>query len=158
MSFDIREILEMAREMERNGVAFYTKAVQFVKDDKMKAMLKEMAGWEAEHEKYFAGLQESMQADNGLFDPDNEAAQYLFTLVDPVVFGKKSPKDHFSEGTNEVEILNIAIGLEKDSISYYTGIRELVTSSDAKAKVDSIIKEEMRHVTILTDRLREVTK
>ena len=42
------------------------------------------------------------------------------------------------------EVLQTAIGLEKDSIIFYVGIEELVPEKLGKDKVNDIIKEEMR--------------
>ncbi|RKX37730.1 MAG: rubrerythrin, partial [Thermotogae bacterium] len=49
----------------------------------------------------------------------------------------------------------IAIELEKDSVIYYyhMGIKQVVPESLGKEKVDSIIEEEMSHITLLNSKL-----
>ena len=60
------------------------------------------------------------------FDPDNQAALYLRAMVDGKVFDiKKDPSNVLSEVKTLEEILHIAIGLEKDSIVFYMGIKVL---------------------------------
>jgi rubrerythrin len=43
--------------------------------------------------------------------------------------------------------------MEKESIAFYTGIMELVPPEIGKDRVAEIIREEMRHVTMLTAQL-----
>ena len=44
------------------------------------------------------------------------------------------------------QILDIAIDLEKKSILYYVGLKELVPQSLGKDNLDKIITEEHKHV------------
>jgi len=48
------------------------------------------------------------------------------------------------------DILQMAIGLEKDSIVFYLGMKEMVPERLGRGKIDGIIKEEMRHVNDLS--------
>ncbi len=52
-----------------------------------------------------------------------------------------------------MKLLKIAIELEKDSVIYYMGIKQVIPESFGKEKVDSIIKEEMSHITLLNSKL-----
>jgi len=51
------------------------------------------------------------------------------------------------------DILQKAIGMEKDSIVFYLGIKELVPERLGKGRIDAIIREEMNHITSLSKRL-----
>ena len=61
------------------------------------------------------------------------------------------------EDMSEEEILKIAIGLEKESIVFYVGIKDIVPKSLGKDKIDAIIREEMSHVVLLSDQLKNLT-
>ncbi len=54
-----------------------------------------------------------------------------------------------------VEILKAALTAEKDSIVFYLGMKDLVPESLGKNKIDDIIKEEMSHIKIIGNKLRE---
>ncbi|MCK4603454.1 MAG: hypothetical protein KAU41_01990, partial [Deltaproteobacteria bacterium] len=54
---------------------------------------------------------------------------------------------------NTRKILWVAIGLEKASIIFYLGMKELVPESLGKKKIDDIMKEEMGHIRLLSNRL-----
>ena len=46
-----------------------------------------------------------------------------------------------------------AIDLEKESIVFYQGMKEFVPESLGKNKINDIIKEEMKHIRILSNKL-----
>ena len=50
-------------------------------------------------------------------------------------------------------ILKSAITAEKDSIVFYLGMKEAVSESLGKGRIDNIIKEEMGHIKLLSGKL-----
>ena len=84
-----------------------------------------------------------------IFDPDNQTVQYLHSLADMRVFYKKEIDISSME-----EILKSAIEAEKDSIVFYLGMKDLVPENRGKRRLDSIIKEEMSHINLLSKELR----
>jgi rubrerythrin len=51
------------------------------------------------------------------------------------------------------EIFEIAVNAEKDSVVFYTALKELVNSGTAKDKVEAIIDEELGHLVLLKTQL-----
>ncbi len=154
IDFNIDEILGMAEKIERNGAAFYRKAADGISDDANKAMLNELAAMEDEHEKTFAAMRAGLtdqEKEGTVFDPENETAQYLNALADMRVFFEKT-----IDTTSMKEILKDAITAEKDSILFYQGMQGLTGERLGKGKIDAIIQEEMSHIRILTNKLKEV--
>jgi rubrerythrin len=153
MAFDFtaRDIFEMAKEIERNGISFYSDAAQKVEDPQQKELLLGLAGMEQEHEATFkqmeAELTEKEQAET-VFDPENEAFQYLKALADTRVFFEKDVDTSSMKG-----ILKSALGAEKDSIVFYLGMKELVPQKFGKNRIEGIIQEEMSHVRLLSKEL-----
>ena len=47
------------------------------------------------------------------------------------------------------EILQTATGLEKDSVVFYSGLKQAVTDKKDLATLDKIISEELRHVALI---------
>ena len=52
------------------------------------------------------------------------------------------------------DIFDTALQIEKDSIAFYVGIKELVPQKAGKDKMDKIIGEEMRHIRWIIDEMR----
>jgi len=153
MSYDFNadDIFEIAQQMERNGAAFYRDAAGSVDDSSVKEFLLEFAAMEDEHEKTFIELRKELTAAEKtptVFDPNNESALYLKALADTRVFFKKEIDISTVAG-----IFKSAITAEKDSIVFYLGMKDLVPGALGKDKMDDIIKEEMGHIKILSQKL-----
>lgn len=153
MSYDFSadDIFAMAEQIERNGAKFYNTAAEKVGDASAKELLIGLAGMEVEHEQTFAALRSQLAAKekaSTVFDPQNESVLYLRALADVRVFFEKK-----IDISSMREILKAAIEAEKDSIVFYLGMKDLVADQLGKNKIDSIIKEEMGHIRILSKEL-----
>ena len=149
--FTAKEIFEMAKQIERNGVAFYQKAAKSVSDASEKDMLLELAKMEEDHEATFIKMEAQLKEQETaptVFDPEDEAVQYLKSLADTRVFFEKE-----IDLSSMKSILKAAITAEKDSIVFYLGMKELVPETLGKERIDGIIKEEMSHIRLLGKKL-----
>ena len=153
MSYDFSadDIFEMALQMERNGAKFYRTAAENVDDTSAKELLIGLAVMEDEHEKTFAALRAELSEDEKaatVFDPEGESSHYLRALADTRDFFEKE-----IDVSSMKDILKAAIEAEKDAIVFYLGMKDLVPDKLGKNKLDTIIKEEMGHIKILSKEL-----
>ena len=154
VNFNANDIFEIAKQIEINGAKFYRDAAQVVDDETQKEFLLSLAAMEDDHEQTFANMQNELigsETAENVFDPDNEAALYLKALADTRVFFEKDQPESSIKG-----ILTAAITAEKDSITFYLGMKELVPEKQGKAKLDEIIKEEMGHIKLLAGKLTDL--
>jgi rubrerythrin len=160
ITFNADEIFEMAEEIERNGAKFYREAAKKTRDNKTKKMLLDMAVMEDGHLKTFQEMRNELGADEKepfIFDPGNEAAVYLQTMADSRGYeGKKSLTEKLSGKESIEDVLNIAVEAEKNSVVFYTGLKEMVPARAGKDKVTAIIKEELGHLATLKTSLAEL--
>jgi len=155
-NFNMDEILAMAEKIEKNGAAFYRKSAEGVSGVSNRELLLELATMEDQHEKTFASLRAKLSENEKAFttfDPDNETSLYLEALADVRVFFNKE-----IDTSSMKEILKEAIVAEKDSIVFYLGMKDLVSETLGKNKIDTIIKEEMGHIRLLSKKLLDITK
>ncbi len=158
IQFSADEIFEMAEQIERNGARFYRQAAEgCVQDEHARKLFGHLADMEDDHEKTFhqmrAGLPDKERGWS-LFDPEDEAALYLQSFAGGHVFNVKEDACDRLTGNEELkDILKIAMGMEKDSIVFYRGIQEMVPEKMGREEIDDIIKEEMKHITILSKEL-----
>jgi rubrerythrin len=150
--FNAHEVFEIAEQVERNGVRFYRAAAKLFEDTRIRKMFNNLAVWEAKHEEVFAemrsrlGVQEAGPASSEAKETLSEAR----VMAGLAVFGiKPEPGEKLSGKESRAEVLRMAVEREKDSIVFYTGLKDFVPTEADKAKVDEIIKEEMRHIRIL---------
>jgi len=157
IEFNPDEIFEMAEQIERNGAAFYRKAASGAAQAAAGA-LEKLAAMEDDHLRTFREMRESLadaQKKPVTFDPDDQGAQYLQAMAAGKVFKPSDPSERLTGGESIEQILNTAIGLEKDSIVFYLGLRKLVPER-GQAKVDDIIEQEMGHIATLNEELAKV--
>ena len=154
--FNADEVFEMAEQIEQNGYRFYKSASENVQDPAIKQFLLEMAEMESKHEKTFVSLRFELTGDEKgplNIDPYDESALYLKALADTRVFFEKEIDISSIE-----EILMTAIQAEKDSIAFYLGMKDMVPDELGKDKIDRIIKEEMSHIRILSEKLLDLNQ
>jgi len=73
-----------------------------------------------------------------------------------IIGGDPDETTHTAKHGSIVEILRTAIELEKDSIVFYLGLKEILVDETDRAMVDGIIREEMRHIVDLKTKLEHV--
>jgi rubrerythrin len=155
MPFNADEVFEMAEQIERNGARFYRAAAE--KFPEVSQMLLELAGMEDQHEKTFSAMRSELsgtEAEPLVFDPDDQAQLYLQAMADEHIFNIKSdPVSQLVNLDTPDEVLKMAMGLERDSIAFYTGLKESVSRRAGKDKVEAIIKEEINHIAILSQKM-----
>jgi rubrerythrin len=158
IGFNADEVFSIAEQIERNGAAFYRACANNLPS--AKDFLLQLAAMEDAHEKTFKQLHKSVSEQESELlaaDPDGEAAQYLQNMAGGYVFDiRKKPSDTLRGNESLADICRIAIGIEKDSIVFYLGLKEMMSKNYGKDKIDAIIKEEMRHVTLLSTKLQSL--
>lgn len=152
MSYDFNadEVFNLAIRIEENGARFYRKAAEFQKDAENRATLEKLASMEDVHKTTFEKMKTALSAAEKtatVFDPLGESAQYLTAMAD-MHGGEGSPSaaDALTGQESIVEIIDIAIGLEKESILFYLGLVDLVPPKLGQDKLYNIISEERRHI------------
>jgi rubrerythrin len=158
MPFNADEVYEMAEQIERNGGKFYRAAAK--KFPEVSKLMLDLAAMEDEHLKTFSNMRAELsgtEVEEPVFDPDGQAQMYLRVMADGHVFDVKAdPVEKLANKDRPEEVLKMAIGLERDSIAFYVGLKEAVSSKAGKDKVEDIIKEEMGHIVTLNQKLQDL--
>jgi rubrerythrin len=161
MIFNADEVLKIAEQIERNGISFYEMAADRFEGDQKRTLLR-LADMERTHEKVFAAMRRDLSAaDEKLtaFDPEGEAGKYLAAFADGQIFAPKADSAAlFGPDASAREILETAIGLEKDSVVFYVAIRDAVPEALGEDEIDRIIKEEMAHIVLLSRTLSSLDR
>jgi len=149
------EIFEIAEQIERNGAKFYRAAAE--KFSAVRQAMLDLATDEDEHLKTFVAMRAqltSKEQQPGVFDPDGQAQMYLRAMADGHIFDVKAdPAEKLTGQQTADDVLQMALGMERDSIAYYVGLKDFVPVKAGRDKVEDIIREEMRHIAILSEKL-----
>ncbi len=137
------EAVQLAMEAERSARQFYLKAAEKAQNPQGKALLLELADFEAYHEEKLHALMTSLNA-----------GKYL-------VYEDKEMRDPRPEGgawdTREVnfqemaDILALAMDVEKKVQERYEGLAAATTDPMGKAMFERLALEEATHHRILSD-------
>jgi rubrerythrin len=155
-NFNADEIFKIAQDIEENGRDFYKKASAEVADSRYKKIFLGLSNMEVDHYKTFSDMRASLsdkEKQPAVFDPMDEAVQYLKALADMSVFHDKK-----IDMSDIASILKAAITMEKDSIAFYTGMLNLVPDRLGKNKIQDIIEEEKKHVVLVIEEVKKIIK
>ncbi len=150
--FTAGELYDIAVGIERNGVAYYQSLSERAADAGLKGTYGELADMERQHIKIFQGLRSEIES-GAVVPPvdEEEYASYLKALIDSSVFTDDTvAMEMAAKVAGPAEALQLALGAEKDSILFYSEMRELVPQRQRDA-VDRIIREERKHVRELSE-------
>ncbi|MFC1795128.1 ferritin family protein [Planctomycetota bacterium] len=158
VTFNAFEVFEIAEQIERNGTNFYIRAAELFDDPNTREMFLRLAEWERQHEQTFAQMKQQLSEKDlqaSTSEPDD-------LLPDPkvmagmAVFGIRSkPAEELRGRQDRTDVLRRAVEKEKDSVVFYHGLKEFVPAEADKKKIDDIIKEEMKHIVILDQSLKQ---
>ena len=145
------EILEMAMGIERNGITFYDTLAEKTSDTDICSLYTYLSDEEKKHLMSFR----NMAGPEGKYVPaesyPGENMQYLKSLIDSAVFMDIADARRLAENTvSEYNAINIGIQAEKDSILFYSELRNIVNVPDRQI-VDTIIEAEKDHLRQLSE-------
>ena len=136
--FNAAEVFDMAIKIEENGAKFYRRAAELQKDAADKEFLETLAKMEDRHKATFEEMKATLsdaESKGTVFDPKEELSLYLNAMAD-AHGGEGDPDvvESFSGKESMAEIVAIAVGLEKESILFYVGIKDMVPPKFARIR------------------------
>jgi rubrerythrin len=129
--FSVQEVIEIAIEIEKNGIAFYGRLTESADTVRLRDLFAYLAEEEKRHvATQYMGYMKAL-ADERVFKSDISVAE--------VADRARSPR----------EAIDIAIGFEKESVLFLHEMWELVRESDREA-IQKLLDEERDHVRRLS--------
>ena len=157
VEFNAFEVFEIAEKIERNGAKFYRRAAELFDDSRTHNMFLQLAEWETVHEQVFADMRKELSAQGPelrTFKPENDVVFDAQSMAGLAVFGNRmEPSEELTGKESITDVLKSAIEKEKDSIIFYTGLKDFIPPAAGQDKISDIIREEMHHIRILKESL-----
>jgi rubrerythrin len=142
------EIFCAAEDIETQGIEFYSaNAVKHAANSKIKELFESLAEMEKRHKKLFHGLAAKFAAKHG-GEPELADSEFL-EYLDAMVKGKVFKRDEIPSGASTEDIVETAIGFEKNSIVFFSAVKQLALDEEARKAIDRIICEEISHIAML---------
>jgi rubrerythrin len=152
------DVFAMAVRIEENGNAFYMGAAQMYLDDRVKKLFEDLAEMEAGHIRAFKALRSNLEvsAANHVWDPEGLAESYLQATADTHIFTLEVAQDRLKTVKTPSEALDMALQFEKDSVTFFIGMKEVLPDATGKSEIDKLILSEMEHIAMLTKAKKEL--
>lgn len=155
-SYTGEEIINLAITIEKEGQEFYDKALSYAKGYKLKEALIFLAREEEKHVAVFQKIGDKLVKE---FVPnesyEGEYEEYLKSIVNSRSFSIKKVEEMVKSLDGDKDILNFAIGFEKDSILIFSEFKAFV-NDEGKKIIDELIEEEKDHIRKIVKVFREL--
>jgi rubrerythrin len=147
--FSIREIIDIAIKIEKNGESFYREALEKVSNPALKPVLLFLADQEHDHVQWFEKLKHKLKTAGGEQKVTEIGEAMLQNLIGDQTFSLDDAD--LSELDTVEGLIELAIELEKDTILFYQMLQAFIEDSDTLEELNEIIAEESRHIEILRE-------
>ena len=146
------EIIEMAVKTEETGYTFYNLASENTASDKLKDLFDYLAKEELKHKEAYLALTDAIgETTQGVPIDWEEMSLYVKAMTDSSFFlGSEKNINLATKTSDEKEVVDFAIGFEKDTLLFFYHLRDIVKETN-RPVVDGIINEEKAHIQKLTE-------
>ncbi len=156
ISFSAGELLGIAVDIERRGIVFYDVMAKSAENENVRRVFQYLVDMEHRHVDIFQAML-TEASDYGTEKAyEGEEAAYLKSLVESNIFSDDAiTSELFARLDNDIEALEMAIGLEKDSILFYYQLKDVARPKEQEL-LDGIIAEEKSHLQDLSEIKRQL--
>jgi len=154
--FKATEIVEMAVQEERNGVAYYEALAKKTADPKVKAFAERMAGEERRHEREFTELRQQLGGYIPAESLEGEYLAYVRALVnDRFLPSEGKAREAVLRAANDREVIQAALRFEKETLLFFSEMKHFVPQRHAPV-IDTLMGEERQHIADLSELLQKI--
>lgn len=150
-AFSACEVVELAIQIEENGRDFYLALTDMADDPKVVEIFNYLADAEEKHIAAFRTIFNSTckHEPEGVY-PD-EYFSYMNSLASQYIFTQEGKGAEVAKGVkNYLEGIDLGIKFEKESISFYEGMKKIIPPESVDI-IDRLIAEEKKHLETLTE-------
>jgi rubrerythrin len=147
--FTLRDVLDMAVTIERNGESVYRDALSQTPDPELAEVLEWMAQEEAKHAEHFGRMRDEIarHEDNPILDELGKLM--LADIVGDQRFSLEGVD--FSKIEEVNGLLKVMIDFEHDTLTFYELFRSFLDDEGERARLDAIIADERAHILKLEE-------
>ena len=154
--FSIREIIDMAIQLEKNAETFYREALARVSTPTLEPILVCLADEEREHAEWFERLKRMLDEARAGGEEGELDGAALRGLVGDQKFSLAEV--NLSEIDSAQELIELAVEHEKDTIIFYQMLQSFIESPETTKELDEIIAQEDKHIKLLMECKVEMVK
>lgn len=142
--FQIKEVLQLAIQMEENGERVYRDAIKLVSEPAICSMLAWIADEEVAHADHFRKMIKKVDSAGDAPAADHPGEELLSDIIQGESLSLKEVD--FSTFHRVGDLIAVFMEFENDGILFYELLKSFILEEHAKAIVDEIIDQEKRHL------------
>lgn len=142
----VLEIVKTAIQMEKEGYQFYMENADKISDPNGKAMFKQLAKDELDHQKLFETEYDSLEK-TGKWKKSEKLSEPVFPKSQ--IFPSRQQVEKIREKPNELKALKIGMELERKSQEFYSNEAKRTEDPDEGATLNHLAEIERGHLAIL---------
>ena len=147
--FSIREIIDMAIQLEKNAETFYREALARVSTPILEPVLVCLADEERDHAQWFERLQRVLQEAKAGGGKGEISGAALRSLVGDQKFSLDEVD--LSKIDSVQELIELAVEHEKDTIIFYQMLQSFIDDPETNKELDKVIAQEEQHIRLLRE-------
>lgn len=147
--FSIREIIDMAIQLEKNAETFYRAAVAKMSTPSLEPVLIFLANEERDHAQWFERLKRAAAEAEAGGQRGEISGEALRSLVGDQKFSLAEVD--LSKIESAQELIELAIEHQKDTILFYQMLQSFIDEPETMKELDEIIAEEEQHIKLLME-------
>lgn len=148
--FSPQEIIQMALNIEEDGVQFYRAAADQTFEPNLKELFLQLACEEELHKDVIRKIADELGAAADQYEDED-----AFTYVHWLVHGRVFPESADGSAQTPRELLSQAIEREKRTLLFYYDLKD-TTGARAQEALNRLIEEEKQHVVKLSQQFKEL--
>ncbi|MDD5627788.1 MAG: ferritin family protein [Elusimicrobia bacterium] len=152
-AYSAPDLIKLAIAMEEGGRALYERFERETKDERLKQTWLLLRRQEIEHAAEFKKILRSLELSQPAESCSAEASPFQRAVAaSSVIMGTRLARTSASAVLSDLEALELAMAVEKDTIFTYMSMKDLVLG-DRSGILDKILEEERSHLVQLSDLL-----
>jgi rubrerythrin len=149
---NLKEIIEIAIQIEKSGAAFYKRLKELADSDETRELFDYLEAAEYQHIADFTDVLKSALAKhkNMEYSTTEEELLYLRAFASRQIFSSPEDAINKAEGfTDQLDAIDMAIDFELNSVGFYREMADLIEDPADKASVEELQKQEKAHAANL---------
>jgi rubrerythrin len=147
--FSIREIIDMAIQLEKNAETFYRQALARVSTPILEPVLVCLADEERDHAQWFERLKRVLQEAKVAGERGEISGAALRSLVGDQKFSLDEVD--LSKIDSVPELIELAVEHEKDTIIFYQMLQSFIDDHQTSKELEEVIAQEEQHIKLLKE-------
>jgi rubrerythrin len=153
--FSADRAFALAMELEDTGMVFYEALAAGVASRRVRDVCSRLALAERDHYTHFQHMRQQLSTARRQAPLSPQEADFMQAIINQQVVPNPAEARRIAAAGSVAAMLELAVGMEKDSILLYEDLVEVASAEDALA-IRKIIEEEKRHMQDLLTARREL--